>query len=464
MGRTVRGSHRRTHRRRLPTAVLATALLVSAGCARDELRPNLVLIIVDTLRADRLGTYGFPLDTSPELDAYARRGARFELALSQATWTRPSIGSMLTSLYPRTLGIYNERAEILDDRFVTLAEHLGRHGYTTLGATANPNINSHFNFHQGFDRYIDSSVVMEWMDSSPAQRKRGEDASWLSPARDVLRSVLDAIDGLGTSPYFVQINLMDVHEFHDPRVPTDETVSELFPEEPSDRLRRYLRAIRVVSREIDRFIRALSEDPAWSDTLFVITSDHGETLGDHSGLADPKWHGYLVYESQARVPLLLYDTGGRVPPGLVIDRPVRILDLMPTMLDHAGVPLPDGLDGVSLLPLLREPEARIALPEAIVVETRFREARKIAAYTDKWKYVENRDAHEGTTPTALHAVGVPEDGARTNVAARYPEEAAHLAALLRRWESAHPEAEPTLADRIPPEEVIQQLRGLGYAE
>jgi arylsulfatase A-like enzyme len=450
--------------RRLLALSLAAACAAICGCAGEERPPNLVLVIVDTLRADRLGAYGFPKDTSPELDAYARRGARFDFALAQGTWTRPSIGSMLTSRYPRTLGIYNERGEILSDRFDTLAELLGRHGYTTLGVTANPNINSHFNFDQGFDRYLDSGVVMEWMQAADARGKRGEGGQWLSPARDVFRSVLDELGTLGPPPYYVQINLMDVHEFHDPRVPVDAEVAELFADEPDARERRYLRAIRVVSRETDRFIRRLEQDPAWAHTLFVITSDHGETIDDHPGLSDPKWHGHLVYESQARVPLILYGAGGRLPRGRVIERPVRLLDLVPTFLDYARVPPPEGLEGVSLLPLLRDPGARIGIPETIVVETRFRKARKLAAYAAKWKYVENRDAHDGTNPRALQAVGAPEDGARTDAAASHPEELERLAKFLGRWEASHPEAEPTLAERAPPDEMVDQLRALGYAE
>jgi len=109
-------------------------------------RPNIVLIIIDNLRADRLGAYGFPAPTSPELDAYGRKGVRFERVVAQSTWTRPSIGSMLTSLHPRTLGLYREEGEMLGGEFTTLAEALKQNGYWTAGATANPNINAYFNF------------------------------------------------------------------------------------------------------------------------------------------------------------------------------------------------------------------------------------------------------------------------------------------------------------------------------
>ncbi len=108
-------------------------------------RPNIVLIIIDTLRADKLGCYGFPENTSPEIDRIANKGILFENVISQSSWTRPSIGSMLTSLYPRTVGIYKEEFDILHDRYETLAEILNDNGYYTMGITANPNINSVFN-------------------------------------------------------------------------------------------------------------------------------------------------------------------------------------------------------------------------------------------------------------------------------------------------------------------------------
>jgi arylsulfatase A-like enzyme len=466
MSRTRSPDHSRSLFRRFASSVLGFSLVSAAACgfAPDRTQPNIVLIIIDTLRADRLGAYGFDGGISPELDAYARAGVRFDLVVAQNTWTRPSIASMLTSLHPRTLGIYNERGEILGDRFVTLAEVLKRHGYTTFGITANPNINSHFNFHQGFDRYVDSDVVMEWMATRPDQDVRGEGGRWLSPAREIFRATLEALDTLGDRPHFVQINLMDVHEFHDPRVPAPDDVDVSSAGGLTPRTQRYLRGVRIASREIDRFIRELTARPGWDPTLFAITSDHGETLDDHAELNDPKWHGYLVYESQVRVPLILYSSDGSLPAGRTVRRPVRLLDVMPTLLDYAGAPVPDGIEGVSLRPLVDDPAAPVGLPEAFVVETRFREAQKLGVYTSDWKYIENRDGHEGTNPRALQPIGTSENGARTDVAAQHPAEVERLAEHLRRWEEALPPAKSTFADRQPAEQLRRQLQALGYAE
>ena len=117
-------------------------------------RPNIVLIIIDTLRADRLGAYGYRSPTSPEIDSLAQNGVRFERVISQSTWTRPSIASLLTSLHPRTLGLSVEEEHALNPRHQTLAEVLKDHGYWTAGATANPNTNATFNFDQGYDYYL----------------------------------------------------------------------------------------------------------------------------------------------------------------------------------------------------------------------------------------------------------------------------------------------------------------------
>ena len=136
--------------------VIALAAVVTAVAIRQiraaqiEKKPNVVLIIIDALRADKLGCYGFPEEISPEIDQYAKYGVQFQNVFAQCSWTRPSIGSMITSQYPRTIGIYKEKGHSLPDKFLTLAEILGKKGYVTAGITANPNINSVFNFHQGF--------------------------------------------------------------------------------------------------------------------------------------------------------------------------------------------------------------------------------------------------------------------------------------------------------------------------
>ena len=420
--------------------------------------PSIVLIIIDTLRSDKLSMYGHPKATSAVLDAYSRRGVRFARVVAQSSWTRPSIASLLTSRYPRETGIYKEKNHILDDRFQTLAELLAEAGYTTVGATANPNINRSFNFDQGFEYYEDSNVVFHWM-----QKQTGEESITERPirtAREVLGSVLEWTASNGRPPYYVQVNLMEVHQADDPRSRRTE-YADLFPRAPH---RDYLQAIYAVSEEVGRFIRSLGKRPEWSNALFVVTSDHGEGLSDHPHVALSHSHGLLVYSSQVLVPLFFYTPSRDLPRGKVIDRPVRLLDLMPTLLDYAGVPAPEDVRGLSLLPLMRGEVDDVSLPDRFVVETQFKRADKIGVYTPEWEYIENRDRHRGTSPRELHRFGVKEDGIRTNLAPRFPELARDLAAHLERWESEHPKAEPTLRTRDLPPGEREQLRALGYLE
>jgi hypothetical protein len=137
---------------------------------------------------------------------------------------------------------------------------------------------------------------------------------------------------------------------------------------------------------------------------------------------------------------------------------------MPTLLDYAGVPAPEGVRGVSLLPLIRGEVDDVALPERFVVETQFQKADKIGLYSGDWAYIESRDRHRGTSPSELQRFGAREDGRRTNQARRFPEVARELAAQLERWEEEHPKAEPTLRTRDLPPLQHEQLRALGYLE
>jgi arylsulfatase A-like enzyme len=171
------------------------------------------------------------LPVSPELDAYGRNGVRFDRVIVQSTWTRPSIGSMLTSLHPRTLGLYREKEEILADHFVTLPEVLKQHGYWTAGMMANPNINSYFNFDQGFDYYVDSNVVFPSMPGYRKQMVPGRRVA-LPRARAMLLKLQDAIRKRMCPPCYLQVNLMEVHEHEKLPVFADARVQELAGADP----------------------------------------------------------------------------------------------------------------------------------------------------------------------------------------------------------------------------------------
>jgi len=425
--------------------------------------PNVVLILIDTLRADLLGCYGNSAQASPELDAFAENGILFEQAIAQCSWTRPSIGALLTSKYPRTLGLYKERDEILDDRFVTLAEYLKAQGYATLGVTANPVINSVFNMHQGFDAYLDSSTIFSWMkpyaDKShkPILRRNGT----LSPAPEVFDSVFRLLDAQPRGPHYIQINLMEIHEGWRWRHSlTREPYDALYPTEPH---RKYLQALRQVSSDIGEFAARLRTRPGFEDTLFIFTSDHGQGIDNHPHVPFSSFHGRIVYESQVMVPLILYRPGSDLEPRRVAN-PVRLIDVLPTLLDYLAQPLPEGFDGVSLLPLMRGAPTAPGLPDAIVVETAYRDYWKIGLYAPPWKYIENRDGHHRLEPFELQPWGIHEDGPRTDQSAQHPDVVKRLRAELHQWEAAHPRIAPTPMEAGMDPEAVEQLKAIGYGD
>jgi arylsulfatase A-like enzyme len=452
---------------RFPPAVLVACLLSSTACGPPRAgsgnapgggaRPNVLLIIVDTLRADRLGCYGSPGNTTPEIDALAAEGVRFERVIAPASWTRPSIGALLTGQHPRTLGLYREEDEILADRFTTLAEALRDRGYATFGMTANPHINRAYNFDQGFGTYLDSHVLFPFM--NPADARANYNKSTVRPARELFEVALAAARGVTDRPVYLQINIMEVHEYNrGPRTLTGERFRSEFGAAPDGE---YRAAVRQASSDIGAFTARLAALPGWEDALIVITSDHGEGLGDHPGVLRGQFHGFVVYESQVRVPLILVRRGG-LPAGRVVATPVRLVDLFPTLLDHIGIAIPPGIAGRTLVPLLGAGTADPGLPRHFVAESRFRDVNKIAVYGGDWCYIENRDGWAGVNPRELQPRGGGENGVWTDRIEQQPEIAAALRDYLAQWEASHPPAPPTLdRDALSPEEE-EQLRSIGY--
>jgi arylsulfatase A-like enzyme len=250
-------------------------------------------------------------------------------------------------------------------------EHLGLDTLRAdrLGVTANPNINSSFNFAQGFDHYIDSNVLWEWMPGEPGKRLETEQP--LHSGAATYRAIEDQLGLLEHRPFYAQVTVMEVHEasreYAAASDPSDPSPEEEFP--PEEQERRYFEAVQQASREAHAFISKLSALAGAEHTLFVIMGDHGEGLSDHPHVGNSRHHGLLLYESQLHVPLILHSTAGDLPAGRIVERPVRLLDLMPTLLDCASVPVPDGIEGRSLL---RDEEAVVDLPEIFIAETRFR--------------------------------------------------------------------------------------------
>ncbi len=453
--------------------ILAVASLARLPVAEAKAASsNVVLLIVDTLRADKLGCYGFSEKTSPELDKIAAKGVIFKNTFAQSSWTRPSHGSFLTALYPRTIGIYKQKHDILNDKFNTFAELLKKAGYTTLGVTANPHINTAFNFHQGFDKYIDSVVVEDWMiekyklKGKKVYNKETPNSS-IEYILDRTREVVNSVDG---APVYLQINIMDIHDAikKDIQDGLRPEFKELFKDSGYPRrYANYYRVIRQVSYDISKFIGKLTAMPGWENTLFIIISDHGEGLLDHGGVRFSQGHAFLLYGSNMWVPFILYHHGGELKPK-TINRPVRLMDMMPTVLDYLGLPVPNNLDGVSLLRMINGNESDVELPEYFVAETQYDKSNKIAAYSKDWEYIENRDdlpvKKIVVNKVELHPAGIKERGVLTDMADKKPEIVKKMKKFLGWWERKYPKEKKTDPPKSPSAEEIKQLKSLGYIQ
>ncbi len=426
---------------------------------KSSSRPNIILVFIDALRPDKLGCYGFPSEISPEIDALAATGVRFKTVIVPAPWTMPSIAAALTSQYPRTLGIYGEFNQCLNDRFVTLAEALKAAGYTTIGVTANPNMNSVFNVSQGYDYYFDSNVVWEWMAAKPGQIPRSYSTK-LKTSGEIFQLAVDLLHREKRRPVFVSLLIMDVHEKKQ-FIPRPE-FSQLFSDSGRQEERQYYQMVRQVSKETGDFIEKILAGDDCQNTLFVISSDHGQGLSDHPHVANSNEHGYLLYETHLRVPLIFFHPGSSLKPG-VITRPVQSIDLMPTVLAYVGVSPPRGLAGHSLVPLINGSEDQLDLPRYFVAETYFRRSNKIAVYSAKWEYIENRDGQAGCDTRELQRNGTRQDGSLTNVLPENPKIAQALKKFLDEWEKSHPQAKPTpCKDKEAMSKTLEQLKSLGY--
>ena len=457
--------------------VIIVALVLWWAGVFSTSKPNVVLIIIDALRGDNLGCYGFNGNISPEIDEMASQGVLFENVLSQSSWTRPSIGSMLTGKYPRSIGIYKEQFDILADEYLTLAEILKKNRYTTIGITANPNINSAFNFHQGFDDYTDSSAIWNWMKTEPDKKKLEEDVH-LPQSREIFNVLLEKAKQLKKkTPVYLQVNIMEVHSPYLTRdeykqlfqLQTLEKPNKYYPEQEVLTLVNQTHgAVRQVSGDIGDFVKQLCALPGWEKTVFIITSDHGQGLDDHPDIKKGIAHGYLLYKSHVRVPLILYQTkpAKEYMKNKRVRRQVRLMDMMPTLLDYLGITPPKNIQGVSVLDLVvkKDTAPLPQLPEYFIAETHWRDVNKIAIYQDKWEYIENYDNWPGVNRAELQSIDIKENGILTDEIQANPETAKKLKRLLHQWLKKYPKVKDTQPSQSPGKKETQQLKTLGYLD
>lgn len=356
--------------------------------------PNVLLIVMDTVRADATSLNGAERDTTPNLAAFARRGARFERANATSSWTLPSHASLFTGRWPWELHVGPDRP--LDDRFPTLAEHLGRHGYDTAGFVANGTFCTvEYGLGRGFRHYEDFVVsplealrasALGWLIArrlvpvlDRARTAAGREAShpleWRThrkPASEINRAALDWVARRGDRPFFAFLNYIDVHDpylvpdgaarpFHGRPYTLDErrALREWIDERPRDRTPEQFQLARdayddclaYLDSQIGRLFAELDRLGHLENTIVVVTSDHGEQFGDHQRDGLPlAGHRLTVYQPEVFIPLVVVAPDARIPPGTVVADPVSLRDLPSTILDLAGLAENAPFPGRSIVP------------------------------------------------------------------------------------------------------------------
>ena len=347
-------------------SVLVQGLLGGRVRGRAGERANVVLITIDAMRADRLSASGYHRNTTPFIDSVAREGVRFTRAYSVSSWTAPSLASLMTGVLPTVHGVLHgsfrvgavRGQEVIPDALVRWPEMMRGAGYSTYGITANGHLHSRFGFARGFDRY-------RCLGFSSARRVCKVLGEW----RDEIRR---------SEPYFLWVHLLDPHgpyRANEPWFSEYRAGRGHRPElEQVSPVRNYLHKLGLASREDERleYVVALYDsEVAYSDSvvrelvaelgldgddLLLISADHGEEFLDHEGFG----HGRTLYEESIRVPLVVRLPHRRLA-GTVVDAPVSLLDLPPTVLELIGAETPARWDGRSLAPLL-EDRASAAAP------------------------------------------------------------------------------------------------------
>jgi arylsulfatase A-like enzyme len=311
-------------------ASLALALLgaCSEPASRDAPARNLLFISIDTLRADHLGLYGYERPTSPRLDAFAQDAVVFDSAQAHSAWTLPSFASMMTSLYSATHACWNFDSQ-LDKSFLTLAEILRREEFDTGAVASHVFLGKRHGLHQGFDDF-DDELVLGLNDShaaitSPVVTDKG--IAWLDAHAD------------SGQRFFFWLHYFDPHDLYQPH----EGISERFGTEADIDL--YDGEIAYTDRELGRLLDAVDRLGLYDNTVIVVVADHGEQFRDHGNSR----HGRDLHRETVRVPLLIRAPG--LPPRRVLPT-VRLVDLMPTLLELLDVPAPRVIEGLSVTRLM----------------------------------------------------------------------------------------------------------------
>ena len=431
-----------------PPRPVGTADDIAKLRERDDL--NVLFILIDTLRADHMGSYGYERDTSPNMDAIAERGIRFERNEAQSSWTKASMASLWTGMYPQKTGILRYPDGIPDDA-VMPAEILREHGFYTAGIFRNSWVSANFGFQQGFDRYVKplpNFDIERFKNRSPSSNPlKGSD-------QDITQSAVEFLQQYRDQRFFLYLHYMDAHQY------AYDSESDLFGTTFLDLYDNSIHWVDINIGYLMKWLRGLELD---EKTLVVIAADHGEAFFEHG----TEGHAKGLYDEVQRTPWIIalpFD----LEPGVVVTTQVANVDIWPTIFDILGLdPMPHA-QGISTLPLIVAEANGDPVPEAFVDRPVFSQLDRNWGKVDKEP---NPFLAIVDTPFRLHHKPrfpnqdqlydrSTDPGEQTNLALERPDVTAELLEHLGEYQKAETVWEKSTEEISELE--LNQLRALGY--
>ncbi len=425
--------------RRLIVILMGLAALQVAAQTTAKPALNVVLITIDTLRADHVGCYGYKQIKTPNIDGLAADGVRFERAFAVVPVTLPSHTSMLTGTYPMLSGMHDFSANKLSPLQPTLASVLKQAGYQTGAVIAAAVLDSRFGLNQGFDFYYDHFDFSRLDEANLDEMER--------PGNVVADVALDWLAKNSRKKFFLWMHLYDPHfPYHPP-----EPYSREYAAQPYDG------EIAFADDQVGRLLRFLKEKGIYQNTVIVLCGDHGESLGEHG----EKTHGFFIYNATMHVPLII-----RLPENAAartVSDPVALVDLMPTVLGAVGLEVPSQVQGRSLLPELRDDGGRedqaerdrVLYGETFLPRIHFNWSELRGSENTKYHFI------DAPRPELYDLVQDPGEvhNLFTEKKAVAEEMRAKLAGMIRDYSAGKELAEKTGLDPA----LMERLKALGYA-
>jgi arylsulfatase A-like enzyme/Tfp pilus assembly protein PilF len=326
---------------------------------------NVLLVTLDTTRADRIGCYGYEKAKTPNLDSLALGGVKFSNTYCQVPLTCPSHCSILTGTYPLYHRVHNNGTYYLNPELLTLAEILKSRGFKTAAFVSSFTVDSRFGLDQGFDFYDDKFAEEEVFKALKSEKK----------ADKVFASFSDWLDKNTSDQIFCWVHFFDPHLPYDPPSP----FKEEFLDSPYDG------EIAYMDYYVGKTIEKLREKEILDKTLVILVGDHGEAFGEK----EVGGHGVFLYDVTMKIPLIFY-AENHFPPGKVVKARVRLIDLMPSILDMLNIPMNKEIQGISLLPYIegRRKENLSSYVETYYPKENFGWSELIGLIDGDWKYIQ----------------------------------------------------------------------------